>query len=382
MYINVKGQKKPNWFGSLSKSLVKGHRLMDPSAWAPPNPFLLDPLFVDFWVEKIQEVQKRIKERKISFDLVANTIMGPGCIRKEFRWIIWGGRLMGLPVEKVLDLMIFYKKILDVRAGDDPFNLHSAYWHPQNEIEVITKNTKWIAVTDESKRIISQLSANCPPVAWGLFTDFFYHRAYEAYGLYKKIDLYNKLFAPNDVLMIRQYGPFYAPELWSHTKDFFKYKIVVKTVYDDLNCDFDYINHFTTTDNIPAKLKYWDVEIDGKSVTEIKELRNINEKIIEMAMLQDTFLKQLGSEGQKRFTIRAKYYALKELFELVDLPWEPEEEVLNRVKNKDLLRIKFPKIINEEEKNIFWSEIFDLFAPFVRKELLDASKQVKERINI
>ena len=71
----------------------------------------------------------------------------------------------------------------------------------------------------------------------------------------------------------------------------------------------------------------------------------------------------------------SKHYDLKELFALVDIDWYPEKEILNRVVNKNLLYIKFPKL-NSKEREKFWQELFNPFENFKRKEFIDAKKQV------
>ncbi|MBI4049537.1 MAG: hypothetical protein HY395_01835 [Candidatus Doudnabacteria bacterium] len=338
------------WIEELIRSLVKGHRLMDPSAWAPPNPFLLDPLIEDLWLAKIKQAKDIVKERGITFRQIADAIMGPACVRKEFRWAIWGAKLRQLPLDYLLELITFYKDILETRAKADPFALNSAYWHTEDQIESIVDKTAWQEATPEARKVIGQISANCPPLAWGLHTDFFYHRAYEVYGLYKLDD--------GNVLMIRQFGLFRAPDIWPHSASFPVSTVIIYGIYHDLHCDFDYINHFTTVDNIPQKLKLYNVVIDGKAVNDPKELDVVNNAIIEMAMTQDKHLKALDNEGQKRLTVLSKYYALKEFFELAGMPWYPEDEVFKRFTNRPLLNVKFSKL-EESEREKFWRNLFD-----------------------
>lgn len=368
------------WTEELLTSLVKGHRLMDPTAWAPPNPFLLDPLFEDLWLKKIQQLQERTQEKRISFNTLANTIMGPACIRKEFRWALWGMKLLGWPTEQRLDIIRFYRDILTARAQRDPFNLREALWHSEEEVISIVQDTPWIVADADTKKLVGKLSANCPPLAWALHTDFFYHRAYEVYGLYKDLDRHNPKFSKSDMLMIRQYGPFQVPELWPHTTSFPVDRITIKGIYDNLHCDFDYINHFTTADNIPEKLKYWSVEVDGRAIHESTELKRINEQIVQMVLTQATEYKKLDAEGLKRLTVLSKYYALKELFDFASMPWYPEPEVFDRFVNKELLSIRFTEFKDETDKDAFWRELFDPFAPFKRPELLAVQLQLQDKL--
>lgn len=364
------------WVEELLESLVKGHRLMDPTAWASPNPFLLDPLFEDLWLKKIEQLKNLVEEKKIDFKTLAGFIQGPACIRKEFRWALWGMKLFDWPVEKRLEIINFYKNILATKAPADIFNIHQALWHSEEEINSIVKKENWQMADQESKRVIGQLSANCPPLAWGLFTDFFYHRAYEIYGLYKNVEKYQPKFSPNSVLVIRQFGPFNVPELWPHSKDYPAYQIIIKTIYNNIQADFDYINHFTTPDNLLEKLTWFSVEVNGKVVDNITELKAVNQIIMNCAVEQDSYLNKLDEEGKKRHTMMAKYYSLKELFTNLGLSWGPEEQVFERIKNRPLLKINFSKFKNQADVESFWRELFDPYNQFTRQELLDAKKQL------
>lgn len=372
--------KHPSWVAKLVQSLVKGHRLMDPSAWAPPNPFLLDPLFTDLWFVKILECKKRAAEKGLSFSALAQSIMGPACVRKEFRYALWGAKLREWPFEKTMEIINFYNNILASKAPSDPFAMQHAYWHSEEDLRAMATETKWIPADAAMKKIVGRLSANCPPITWGLHTDFFYHRAYELFGLYRGINKYDARFAEKDVVVIRQYGPFRAPEIWPHTSAFPIDRVTLSCVYDNLHGDFDYINHFTTTDNIPEKLKYVSIEVDGRVVEDLRTLEQVNRDIIAMAVEQDRYLKQLDGEGQKRLTVLSKYYALKELFALVDMPWYPEKAVFERWSNKPLLDISFSQLGSIEEKEAFWTELFDPTIPFTRKEFLNARAQLRERV--
>src|SRR3989338_5306452 len=179
---------------------------------------------------------------------------------------MWGGKLHGWAPERIVEMITFYRDILAVRAPSDPFNLNSALWHSDEEIVGILTTTAWNEAEPTSLRVIGQLNGNCPPLAWGLFTDFFYHRAYEIYGLYNQLNRFDKLRDPGEVLVIRQFGPFAATELWPRSIHYPDKIIVVKCIYDNIHCDFDYINHFTTEDNLSEKLRYWSVEVNGKSI--------------------------------------------------------------------------------------------------------------------
>jgi len=364
------------WVEELLKSLIKGHRLMDPTAWASPNPFLLDPLFEDLWLEKIQELKRAATEKKISFRALAEAMPGPACVRKEFRWALWGMKLYDWPIEKRIEIIEFYKNILAAKAPADIFNIQQALWHSEEEINEIVKQTNWQKATPESRRIVSQLSANCPPLAWGLFTDFFYHRAYEVYGLYKNVEKYQPKFLTNSSLIIRQFGPFAAPELWSHTKKYPAYQIVMKTIYSDIETDFDYINHFTSPNNLPERLSWFCVEIDGQPVTDFEKLRAINQEIMSCAVEQDGYLKKLDGEGQKRHTMMSKMYSFKELFNKAGLSWEPSQRFFERIKDRPLLKINFSKFKDANDVESFWRELFDPFHPLARPELLEAKKQI------
>lgn len=361
--------------------MVKGHRLMDPTAWASPNPFLLDPLFEDLWLEKIQELRRVVVAKKINYQTLAESISGPACVRKEFRWALWGMKLLDLPVEKRVDCISFYRDILAVKAPSDIFNLHQALWHSPEEIGKICRETPWQKITPESKRVVGQISANCPPLAWGLFTDFFYHRAYEVYGLYSGLQKYQPKFDKDSVLVIRQFGPFSAPELWPHTKNYPAFQIVVKAIYNDIQVDFDYINHFTTLDNLPEKLSWFCVEVNGQPVDSLDKLRAINQEIMECAVEQDSYLKRLNKEEQKRHTLLAKFYSLKELFAVAGLSWKPDQSILDRVTNQPLLKIDFSQFKNIDEVESFWRELFDPYHSFTRPELLEAQRQIKKLIS-
>ncbi len=313
------------WVQELIKSLINGHKQMDPASWALPNPYLLDPLISDLWFSRIKNFKKKASERGIGYRQMADKIMGPACIRKEIRWAIWGGKLRDSSQESILEVLNFYKGILESRTPNDMFCLRSSFWHSTEDVNRIMRESRWQDADPPRRNVIGALSANCPPVTWGLFTDFFYHRAYELYGLYRLRD--------NQCLMIRQYGPFRAQEIWQHSENFSINTITIKCIYDNLSGDFDYINHFTTKDSIPTKLLAYSVEIDGTNVNELNELKSANTAVIEMAVRQDKYLKALDEEGQKHLTVLAKYYALKELFVLTGDSWYPEDEVLKRVRN-------------------------------------------------
>ncbi len=366
------------WVDELLQSLIKGHRLMDPTAWAPPNPFLLTPLYIDLWIEKILAVKKCVDDGQITLRELADALPGPACIRKELRWVMWGGKLHGWETERILEVITFYRDILLIRSPKDPFNLSHALWHSDEDIANVLINTKWEKSDTPSKRIIGQLNGNCPPLAWGLFTDFFYHRAYEIYGLYNRLDRFDNRLDSDQVLIIRQFGPFAVPELWPNSVKYFNKTIVIKCIYDNIHCDFDYINHFTTDDSLAQKLRFWSVEVDGRPITNLLELKQLNESIVNSAVEQDGYLKKLTAEELKIHTLRSEYYSLKEFFSIAGVDWQPDNKTIERVANKPLLSVSFNKLTNITEAESFWKEVFDPFSSFQRTELVAAKNQIQK----
>ncbi len=191
---------------------------------------------------------------------------------------------------------------------------------------------------------------------------------YELYGLYHLPD--------REILMIRQYGPFRAEEIWPHTKNYSFSQIIIKCIYDNLQGDFDYINHFTTPDNIPQKLKFFSVSVDGQEVNDLAELERLNAEVIQMAVAQDKHLRALDEEGQKRLAVLAKHYAWKEMFQLAGIPWYPDVEVFDRFVKKPLLEIKFSKLESHEQREAFWRGLFDPARGFTAPEFADAKQRL------
>ncbi len=375
-----KGTSSPavsdDWVEASISAFVKGQASMDPKSWAPPNVWLLEPLFADLWINKMLQVSQHI-----SPEVAAQTLPGPSGLRKEFRWALWNMKLMGWNAEKRMELLDFYRNILEEKTSEDIFGNHSTYWHSEEEIKEIISSTTWHRPDETQKQLIGKLSANTPPLLWGLYTDFYYNFAYEMLGLYKGLAKMSEQFSERDSLMIRSYGPFNAPELWAHSAKFPINKITIACVYEDLEGEFDFINHFVTHQNIMEKLKFFSLFVDGKEITDAIEIEEVNKQIIAMALEQDGHVKAIDLEQEKEHAVKAKYYAFKDLFERAGLAWEPEQEVLERVQNKELLSIDFSQLDSDEKIRNFWTEVFNPVKDFEDATLKAAATEIQRRVN-
>ena len=341
------------WLDEWLESVAEGQANMNPSDWQPFNVWKFEPFFGDEWVDLWLWAALEAEKGKVDFKALAHSVV-LSLWRKEFRFLMRSAKIWGYSKADMMKLARFLKKLLETAATGDYYGLRYNFAHSAKEVKAIL-DLPLVEPYPALSSAVGLLSASCPALSWGLYTDFYYSNSYELFGLYDA----SAKFGKGSSLMVKKFGPFRCPGLWPQTKNFQNNNLTVYAVYKDLQGHFDIINHFVSKDSMPRKLTHFLVVADGKMVESESDLLRLAEYFSRAAAVQWKRTSSLSFEQAKKKTLEAKYYQYNEFFSLLGRDWRPSKKVYARIKGRPLAPFEFPNFAGRLAKKAYWKKLID-----------------------
>ncbi|MBU1197165.1 hypothetical protein KJ765_01495 [Candidatus Micrarchaeota archaeon] len=348
------------WMEEWLDSLAIGMANMDEGTWAPFDCFQFFPYGSDLWLEKLGHAERRLQEKGVSYEDLADLFLGPLMLRTEMQFAFFDVKASGIERSKGLGVLDFLHNILKAKCVKDVPGFYSSWVHTEKEIQTIVKHTPWKKGSADIGREIGKLMNSCASLSWSSHSDYHYTNFYENHGPYP---------IGEHVLLVRQFPNLKPVELWKEAEGYAYDRITIYTMYrKQVEIHLDWVNHLTAKQSLPENLAKYAVNINGKW-SDVKHTRKARETIAETAAEQFERFSNLPFEDVKQKMLEMRGYNFKELFEKAGMDWKPSQEMRERVRGKELLPKYMPVLKNAEEGRKWWRRFYDLNDAFFPRQL-------------
>lgn len=326
--------KNIDWIEDFAKSSYQLFINHDPQSHLPFNAWGLMPLYNDLWLEKLHELVKKFRKNELQIKDNLNYFPNLSSTRFILLMVIIHYQISKLKNSAlIVDVVEFLVESIRLRSGSDLFALSSNTEFSDQQIEKLLKDNVLNDATVEESKELGKILVALASLTHGLYNDWCTDYNYEISGPYKT----------KDKIMLLRYFPDCNPkEIWPDLSWKFK-NVSVITEYANLDANIAFVGcHITYSDNVIEKLERYSLNVDGKIIQNLEELKKLREDLMQIASKQYKKFMTMDFENQKIKFVEQENYQLKKLFELLKMDWRPSEEILERIKNKQLIDDIFP----------------------------------------
>lgn len=258
------------------------------------------------WLEKVMAAIMQVKDVKV----LAEKFNSVNEIRVPFVELLKTARQENHP--QVNLLCDFFYKLAKAKVKNCPFSSDGKnIKYGPDKIKKILAETPFVKAIEHNK--LGQLSAYLHMLAWNLYTDSFpgiyYHGAYKT----KK-----------GVLIAREFFDLDCREIWPESEIPFK-TITLLAIYNPIDIKMKFYTEMINDKNLNEELIEYAVIVDNKHLNEIDTLLNV---VKELAHEQKLRLHTLEGMDMKKKFIEIQGFRLRHLFDAAGMNWKPESEML------------------------------------------------------
>lgn len=342
------------WVDDFLDAVVKGFAGMDFGIkFKPIDCFEIFPLYAKEGVDRILNILENAKNQDMKE--LASKIHSPSVLRIEMFLVLIKAKLANVDEEKLVQIAEFYNSLLRTLCLEDYYAKDGKnIIHTKKEIKQFIDNLK--VADPKIAEELGRLSNSCYHLAYGLYSDNNPQICYENFGPYDVSDE----FGEGHILVIKQFQNLKPIELWGSKIEDLPYdKIRVYCVYKDLIFFMDAASHANFEGDLISGLKHFAVEIDGRVIGDLSEVRQATEKIGLKAMEMWSHLTGLDFETAKKKYLEQRCYNYVSLCKVLGIDWRPTKEMLEAVKDKQLAKGYWPEFSVPESETAFWRLLID-----------------------
>jgi len=319
-------------YGPSIYELLKGHG--DPSVHLPFNGFNFYPVFDDLWVDKIYSAVKKARGSGLSMEELIQFLPTHSFLKFKLFELIIDFKTARTDPQKVKTIFEFFIEAIQLRAVNKNFWQDNRIREYENVDEVIASK-KLVRVRDKNvSSEVGKITAGCGTLVHGLYNDFCTDFGYDVFGPYDA----TKQFGEGSSLFIRQFIDLKPLEIWPQKKDFPYKTIKIYSIYRNVDSQSNFIGcAMVYKQSVVDNLINFQLEIDNRFVHILEELKEVREMILKEASEHYVLYRDLGFEEQKRLWLFQLSYPFKNFFERVGVNWQPDNKMLERVKDRELV---------------------------------------------
>ena len=331
---------------------------MDLSTFEPIDCFDIFPLYAKEGINRllkiIESTDNNPKWNNNRIEL-ARKMHSPSVIRVEMILALIKARLASVKRKKLVRIAEFYNSLLESWCLDDPYAKDGKnIIHTRDEIKQFINNLK--PADPKTAKELGKLVNACYHLAYGLYSDINPQICYENFGPYNVSDE----FGQGHILIIKQFQNLRPVKLWKDKIEDLAYKrIRIYCVYKDVRFSIDAASHSNYEGNLIDGLKFFGVDIDGRMVDDLSEVKQAAKKIGLKTIEIWESLTSLDFEKAKIKYLEQRCYNYIIICKQLGLDWRPTKEMLNAVKNMSLAKDFWHKFDDPEDEGKFWRMMCD-----------------------
>ena len=311
----------------LDEFLDSWEKVEGTTDWGTSKPFSdgsLTPYYYDLVTDRVLSAMDRVGMPKDPRTLFA----GPSSLRTQIV-VLFLMKYFGFSKKDRIKLATYYYNALRSFSKKDPFSYHGTnFVFTKQEISEQIKHLAWSKANQDSSKEVAKLSVSLAALAYALFTDSSPTVGREYSGPY---NLRN-----GKTLIIRDFFFLKPVEVWPHCKKYKYNSIRIYSTYNNVKTRFDFYGNFTSDKNLVENLSAYSILADGKQLK--TNVKGVSEYLAKLALAQADRWNTLDLEETKIKFMECDMYHHRKLLGAAGMDWKPTKEMLNRVKNKKLLK--------------------------------------------
>lgn len=323
----------PKWINGYAKAICKLGKSHDPDTHLPFNGFNFYPLFDDLWVDKIYNAIQKFHRSSLKLEEIIDFLPTHSSMKFNLLEIIIDLKTSNTDSSKAKFIVKFFVEAIKMRAVSKNWYEDNKIWEYE-DVEEIIKNKKLVKADRELSIEVGRIIAGCGNLAYGLYNDFCTDYGYDVFGPYDT----SRQFGDRASFFVRQFIDLKPVNIWPERKNFPYKTIKVYTIYNNVVSESYYIGcHMNYKQSLVDNLSYFQVEIDNNFVNSLVKLKEVREVILQNASEHYVMYKNVGFEEHKRIWLWQLCYQFKNFFKKVGVDWRPSDEMIKRVKDKELV---------------------------------------------
>lgn len=313
------------------------------------------PLWYDLWVSRIAQAIQILKLEDMPYQEIKGILPGSSNFRTIIKKLIVAYRGHPARPADYKTVSNFLARMLQECCPNDPFAFKSNPVHSPAEVNELIKSVDWSVADKQSARLIGQLITSAGSMVHGLYNDVVTDFAWDAYGPYQA-DYSNE----HHVYLIRHFKNLQPESLWED-----KYlpsinELTIHTLYQGIVWEINFwgchtISHGQSPVTAMKKLAVY----ANNNLLDLYNPLSLIDELSDRASKLYQRIRQMDLEELKLMVMRQECYQFKELMEKAGLDWQPNDEMIDRIKNKPLLKGIFPLDKFIESRKDF-NEIFGI----------------------
>ncbi len=324
-------KKHPQWIDEYADAFYTSFQQHDVRVHMPFSGWDFYPLFADLLVDKVHAAVEALQQKGLAASKIVDQLPNHASMKFKFPELILSFKTANTDPAIARRVSDFFVEAVQERAhGKELWLNNKLQAHDGGRL---AKEKKFVPGNRAHASEIGKIITGCATLAHGLYNDFCPDISYDVYGPYDVSDVYGE----GSTLIIRSFPDLSPSELWPEKKLPYK-SISVYTVYKGLTARPTFVPcQMILEQNPHDHFTHYQVEIDGRFVTEIDELKKIRETILKIGSELYVEYQSLGFEKHKELWLWQHGYQLKGLFDAAGLDWKPSRQMLARVRNKELI---------------------------------------------
>jgi len=326
-------QEYPDWIDEYGEAFYSSFQMHDVRVHMPFNGWDFYPLFANLWVRKMYETVKLFREKGLRVGDVIERLPNHGSMKFKFSEIIMCLGLAHTPPERARFICDFFVEAIRAQTAGEALWANNKI-HAFEDVGKVIAYSRPVPADRAHASEIGKIITGCATLGHGLYNDFCVDISYDMYGPYDVSGVYGD----GALMLIRSFDDLNPTELWPHHTPFPFKKIRVFGIYKNIILRPTFVTcQMISTGNMIDNLSHFQVIVDGRAVNSLDELKVVREAILKSASSLYVEYQGFSFEKHKEFWLSQLGYQLKNLFDIVGLDWHPSQEMVNRVKDKELV---------------------------------------------
>ncbi len=339
-----KSKNYPKWIDQYTRSVYRLYQGMDFRTLEPLDVFHFHPLYSDLWIERFIKIFDKFKQLKYSVKDKINYFPVPSSIRAMLYFLIQHQencrrQKINFNKEGYKKVLDFWLEALKIKMLDDTFAQNKNIGHSAEQINDMIALLPWQKGAPAASSQLGRLYLACSNLVNGLMNDWCTDFGIEVWGPYDV----SKYYGPNSILVIREFPNLKPESLWLHARQYPYRRILIYSVYKNVELDIQYIGcHTVFKGDLKKGLVKYAVVADGQAINDPAELEKIIQTYLSAAQEQYVLIKKMDFENLKQKILDQEHYQLFNLSKLVGIDWLPDKTIKSQVRGKQLLKDFYP----------------------------------------
>ena len=350
--------KAPDWIEKLARSSYQLFIHHDPKAHLPFDAWGLHPLYNDLWLKKLYEMVTIFREKDYQVKDYLDYFPNLSSTRFIALMVLIHHQTSKMNNPKlVTTIEDFLVESIKLRAKKDLFAYDANIEYSDAELKKILSERPLNKVSLEESREIGKILVALASLTHGLYNDWCTDFDYEISGPY---------YLSGKMILVRTFPDIRPIDIWPNISWPYD-RVSIITEYKNLKAKIAFVGcHITYSDNVVEKLTGYNLEVDGKVIKGLEKLKKLRDELMPIAASQFEKFMKMDFENQKIKFLYQEHYQFKKLFDLLEIDWKPTKEMIQKIKDKQLLKNIFPSydLSLEKYKQVFgFNKLIKAYSP-------------------